>query len=152
MASTRGRYRLAEEAVGWLQVEVEALNTARIAGWPDDQIRALVARLEAARPASFPTNNPNTNPRLKAGRDKFIADVRAGKRPAPRRKARDPSILEKGAHTMERANATPAAPGEERQEGADGGNPGWRPRLRRRGQSVGPNLDEREGAAPRRRK
>ncbi|MET0218053.1 MAG: AlpA family phage regulatory protein [Burkholderiales bacterium] len=78
--------QIGERAVGWLQVEVEALNTARIAGLSDDQIRALVARLEAARPASFPTNNPNTNPRLKAGRDKFIADVRAGRRPAPRGK------------------------------------------------------------------
>jgi prophage regulatory protein len=36
-------------AVGWPASEVEALNAARIAGWSEDQIRALVSRLEAAR-------------------------------------------------------------------------------------------------------
>lgn len=38
-------------AVGWPENEVAALNDARIAGKSDDEIRALVARLEAARKA-----------------------------------------------------------------------------------------------------
>ena len=38
-------------AVGWPENEVAALNDARIAGKCDDEIRALVARLEAARKA-----------------------------------------------------------------------------------------------------
>jgi len=36
-------------AVGWPLSEVEAINAARIAGKTDDEIRKLVARLEAAR-------------------------------------------------------------------------------------------------------
>jgi prophage regulatory protein len=36
-------------AVGWPAGEVEALNTARIAGRNDDDIRALVSRLLTAR-------------------------------------------------------------------------------------------------------
>jgi prophage regulatory protein len=36
-------------AVGWPSDEVEALNAARIAGKTDDEIRDLVAKLEAAR-------------------------------------------------------------------------------------------------------
>lgn len=36
-------------AVGWPSSEVAALNAARIAGKSDDEIRALVAKLEAAR-------------------------------------------------------------------------------------------------------
>lgn len=36
-------------AVGWPDHEVEAINAARIAGKSDDEIRALVKRLEAAR-------------------------------------------------------------------------------------------------------
>jgi prophage regulatory protein len=38
-------------AVGWPEHEVATLNDARIAGKSDDEIRALVARLEAARKA-----------------------------------------------------------------------------------------------------
>lgn len=38
-------------SVGWPADEVEALNGARIAGQPDEQIRALVTKLEAARKA-----------------------------------------------------------------------------------------------------
>jgi prophage regulatory protein len=40
---------LGPRAVGWPSDEVAALNAARIAGKTDDEIRALVARLEAAR-------------------------------------------------------------------------------------------------------
>lgn len=40
---------LGARAVGWPSDEVEALNTARIAGSTDDEIRILVAKLEAAR-------------------------------------------------------------------------------------------------------
>jgi prophage regulatory protein len=36
-------------AVGWPEHEVAALNAARIAGKSDNEIRALVARLQAAR-------------------------------------------------------------------------------------------------------
>lgn len=36
-------------AVGWLELEVAALNGARIAGKSDSEIRVLVAKLEAAR-------------------------------------------------------------------------------------------------------
>ncbi|MAC32069.1 MAG: transcriptional regulator [Haliea sp.] len=36
-------------AVGWPEHEVLTLNNARIAGKTDDEIRALVAELEAAR-------------------------------------------------------------------------------------------------------
>ena len=40
---------LGARAVGWPQDEVAALNAARIAGKTDEEIRALVAQLEAAR-------------------------------------------------------------------------------------------------------
>ncbi len=40
---------LGVRAVGWPAREVEALNAARIAGWSDEEIRALVTRLMAAR-------------------------------------------------------------------------------------------------------
>ena len=40
---------LGARAVGWPSDEVDALNTARIAGCTDDEIRILVAKLEAAR-------------------------------------------------------------------------------------------------------
>ena len=40
---------LGPRSVGWPAHEVEALNAARIAGKSDDQIRALVMKLEAAR-------------------------------------------------------------------------------------------------------
>lgn len=36
-------------AVGWPSDEVAAINSARIAGKPDAEIRALVIKLEAAR-------------------------------------------------------------------------------------------------------
>lgn len=40
---------LGARAVGWPANEVAAINAARIAGKSDDEIRALVAKLEAAR-------------------------------------------------------------------------------------------------------
>jgi len=40
---------LGPRAVGWPAHEVAALNSARIAGKSDSQIRDLVAKLEAAR-------------------------------------------------------------------------------------------------------
>jgi len=40
---------LGARAVGWPSDEVEAINEARIAGNTDDEIRILVARLQAAR-------------------------------------------------------------------------------------------------------
>jgi prophage regulatory protein len=39
-------------AVGWPMTEVAAINAARIAGKSDEDIRALVAKLEAARQAA----------------------------------------------------------------------------------------------------
>ena len=41
--------RLGVKASGWPLSEVAALNAARIAGRPDNEIRALVQRLVAAR-------------------------------------------------------------------------------------------------------
>lgn len=41
--------RLGSRAVGWPASEVEALNAARIASQTDDEIRALVSRLETQR-------------------------------------------------------------------------------------------------------
>lgn len=43
---------LGPRAVGWPAGEVAALNAARIAGRSDDEIRALVVKLEAVRGAS----------------------------------------------------------------------------------------------------
>lgn len=40
---------LGGRAVGWPEVEIETLNAARIAGKSDEEIRALVVNLEAAR-------------------------------------------------------------------------------------------------------
>jgi len=40
---------LGARAVGWPANEVEAINAARISGETDDEIRRLVAKLEAAR-------------------------------------------------------------------------------------------------------
>ena len=40
---------LGGRAVGWPSDEVEAINAARIAGKTDDEIRKIVANLEAAR-------------------------------------------------------------------------------------------------------
>lgn len=39
-------------AVGWPANEVAAINAARIAGKSDDEIRAIVVKLEAARKAA----------------------------------------------------------------------------------------------------
>lgn len=41
--------KLGPRSVGWLESEVEAINAARAAGKSDDEIRALVLKLEAAR-------------------------------------------------------------------------------------------------------
>lgn len=41
--------RLGPRSVGWPAGEVAAINAARIAGMTDDEIRALVVRLETAR-------------------------------------------------------------------------------------------------------
>ncbi|MBM3364046.1 MAG: AlpA family phage regulatory protein [Betaproteobacteria bacterium] len=43
---------LGPRCVGWPAHEVAALNAARIAGKTDDEIRALVLKLEAARNAA----------------------------------------------------------------------------------------------------
>ena len=43
---------LGPRAVGWPAGEVAAINAARIAGRTDDEIRALVTQLEAARTAT----------------------------------------------------------------------------------------------------
>jgi prophage regulatory protein len=43
---------LGPRAVGWPASEVAAIIAARIAGKPDEEIRELVAQLEAARMAS----------------------------------------------------------------------------------------------------
>lgn len=42
---------LGARAVGWPSSEVAAINAARIAGKTDEEIRALVIKLEAARKA-----------------------------------------------------------------------------------------------------
>jgi prophage regulatory protein len=44
---------LGARAVGWPSSEVAAINAARIAGKTDDEIRALVLRLEAARKSAI---------------------------------------------------------------------------------------------------
>lgn len=43
---------LGARAVGWPSSEVAAINAARIAGKTDEEIRALVVKLEAARKAA----------------------------------------------------------------------------------------------------
>ena len=40
---------LGARAVGWPADEVEAINAARIAGRTDEEVRALVSKLEASR-------------------------------------------------------------------------------------------------------
>jgi len=40
---------LGARAVGWPSDEVEAINAARISGKTDEEVRILVAKLEAAR-------------------------------------------------------------------------------------------------------
>jgi prophage regulatory protein len=44
--------RLGPRSVGWPASEVAAINSARIAGMTDDEIRAVVIKLEAARKTS----------------------------------------------------------------------------------------------------
>jgi len=44
--------RLGPRAVGWPASEVAAVNAARIAGKSDQEIRAIVAKLEASRAAA----------------------------------------------------------------------------------------------------
>ena len=44
---------LGARAAGWPSDEVDALNNARIAGNTDDEIRTLVAKLEAARKVAW---------------------------------------------------------------------------------------------------
>jgi len=46
---------LGARAVGWPAHEVEALNSARVAGKSDEEIRRLVAQMEAARNSAQPT-------------------------------------------------------------------------------------------------
>jgi prophage regulatory protein len=43
---------LGARAVGWPSDEVAAINAARIAGKSDEEVRALVTKLEAARKAA----------------------------------------------------------------------------------------------------
>ncbi|MDB4441929.1 AlpA family phage regulatory protein [bacterium] len=43
---------LGARAVGWPSDEVAAINAARIAGKTDEEVRALVAKLEMARKAA----------------------------------------------------------------------------------------------------
>ena len=44
---------LGPRAIGWPATEVEALNAARISSKTDDEIRALVLKLESARKAAI---------------------------------------------------------------------------------------------------
>ena len=45
---------LGARAVGWPAHEIEALNSARVAGKSDEEIRRLVAQMEAARDSTRP--------------------------------------------------------------------------------------------------
>jgi prophage regulatory protein len=45
--------RLGPRCIGWPANEVSALNAARISGKTDEEIRALVVKLEAARTSVF---------------------------------------------------------------------------------------------------
>ena len=47
--------KLGARAVGWPATEVAAINAARIAGMPDDGIRALVVELQRARTENHQT-------------------------------------------------------------------------------------------------
>jgi prophage regulatory protein len=44
--------KLGQRSIGWPSSEVAAINSARIAGMADDEIRALVVRLEHVRKTS----------------------------------------------------------------------------------------------------
>ncbi len=46
---------IGQRARGWPDYEVEALTAARVAGLPDDAIRALVVKLHAQRAERFST-------------------------------------------------------------------------------------------------
>ncbi|MGO9446412.1 MAG: helix-turn-helix transcriptional regulator [Thiobacillaceae bacterium] len=46
--------RLGPRSVGWPESDVAAINGARIAGMTDDEIRAVVVKLEAARQSAAP--------------------------------------------------------------------------------------------------
>ncbi len=46
--------RISARAVGWPSREVAAITAARIAGYPDDRLRELVAHLHAKRTAILP--------------------------------------------------------------------------------------------------
>lgn len=48
---------LGARTVGWPANEIAALNAARIAGKSDDEVRELVAQLEAARKSSAGANH-----------------------------------------------------------------------------------------------
>lgn len=45
--------KLGPRSVGWPASEIAALNSARIAGLEDSEIRDLVTRLESARKSAF---------------------------------------------------------------------------------------------------
>jgi len=45
--------RLGRDVAGWPASDIAALNAARIAGKTDEEIRALVVKLEAARKSVF---------------------------------------------------------------------------------------------------
>ena len=45
--------KLGPRSVGWPASEIAAMNAARIAGKSDDEIRALVVKMEAVRKASI---------------------------------------------------------------------------------------------------
>jgi len=47
------RVAVGPRAVGWPDNEVDAINAARIAGKCEDEIRQLVAKLEAARKSAL---------------------------------------------------------------------------------------------------
>jgi prophage regulatory protein len=47
--------KLGARSIGWPSSEVAAINAARIAGMSDDEIRALVVKLEFARKSSAQT-------------------------------------------------------------------------------------------------
>lgn len=44
--------KLGARAMGWPESDIEEINFARIAGKPDEEIRALVERLEESRTAA----------------------------------------------------------------------------------------------------
>lgn len=54
--------KLGARASGWPESEVETLNNARVAGYDEPQIRALVAQLLAARKVAAPPAPPTAAP------------------------------------------------------------------------------------------